>query len=99
MDEMTKDVALKILAAHRADLSRLNVKSLSIFGSVARDEAKEGSDIDLLVEFSQPVGMFEFLDLKEFLEGILKIRVDLATPTALKRQLRDQILKEAIRAA
>jgi predicted nucleotidyltransferase len=99
MDEMTKDVALKTLAAHRADLSRLKVKSLSIFGSVARDEAKEGSDIDLLVEFSEPVGMFEFLDLKEFLESILKTRVDLATPTALKRQLRDQILKEAIRAA
>jgi uncharacterized protein len=96
---MRKDKALEILSNHRNALLRFKVKSLAIFGSVARDEAKAGSDIDLLVEFSAPVGIFEFLDLKEYLEGIFKCRVDLATEQALKKQLRDQILKEAIRAA
>lgn len=52
-----------------------------------------------MVEFSEPVGMFEFIDLKEFLETILKIKVDLITEPALKKQLKNQILKEAVRAA
>ena len=96
---MKRDDAIRILASHKNDLARFKVKTLSIFGSVARDEAQTGSDIDLLVEFSEPVGIFEFLDLKDFLEEILQIRVDLATQEALKKQLREQILKEAIRAA
>ena len=91
--------ALRIIAEHRSDLTKHKVKSLAIFGSVARDQARPDSDIDLLVEFSESVGIFEFLDLKEYLENILKVRVDLATEPALKKQLREQILKEAIRAA
>ena len=96
---MKRDLALSILSSHRAELTQFKVKTLSIFGSVARDQARADSDIDILVEFSAPVGIFEFLDLKEYLEKILQGRVDLATEQALKRQLRDQILKEAIRAA
>lgn len=96
---MKRDEALKILSSHRDELVRFKVKSLAIFGSVARDEARADSDIDVLVEFSEAVGIFEFLDLKEYLEGILKGKIDLATEQALKKQLRDQILKEAIRAA
>lgn len=96
---MKRKKALEILAQHQKDFARFKVKSLSVFGSVARDEARADSDIDLLVEFSEPVGIFEFLDLKEYLESILGRRVDLATEQALKRQLREQILKEAIRAA
>ena len=91
--------ALNIISQHQGDLARFKVKSLAIFGSVARDEARSESDIDLLVEFSVPVGMFEFLDLKEYLESILKVKVDLATEPALKKQMKAQILKEAIRAA
>jgi uncharacterized protein len=96
---MKRDEALKIISSHRNDLIRLKVKSLSIFGSVARDQARPDSDIDILVEFSESIGIFEFLELKEYLESILKSRVDLATEQALKKQLREQILKEAIRAA
>lgn len=96
---MKRDDVLKIISSHRQELQRFKVKSLAIFGSVARDQARSDSDIDVLVEFSQPVGIFEFLDLKEYLESILSARVDLATEPALKKQFRDQILKEAIRAA
>jgi hypothetical protein len=94
-----REQILHILATHREELKGLGVKSLALFGSVARNEAGPGSDVDLLVEFSQPVGIFEFLDLQEYLERILGRRVDLVTPDALKRQMREQILKEAVRAA
>ena len=96
---MSRIEALRIIAQHQGELSQFKVKSLAIFGSVARNEAGSKSDIDLLVEFSTPVGMFEFIDLKEYLESILRIRVDLTTEPALKKQIKAQILKEAIRAA
>jgi len=95
----SREQILRTLAAHREELKGLGVKSLALFGSAVRDEAGPGSDVDLLVEFSQPVGIFEFLDLQEYLERILGRRVDLVTPDALKRQMREQILKEAVRAA
>lgn len=75
--------------------------SIDIFGSVARDEARPGSDIDLLVRFQpgRACGFFAFFRLQQELELSLGIRVDLITPDALKPQLRDRILAEAIHAA
>ena len=96
---MRRDEALRILAAHKQELKQHHVHSLSIFGSVARDEAGPDSDVDTLVEFDKPVGLFAFLALKEYLEQILGRPVDLATHEALHHRLRDQILREAIRAA
>jgi len=75
------------------------VQSLSIFGSVARDEAGPDSDIDLLVEFDRPVGLFAFVRTKQYLEQILGSRVDLVTPDALRREFRESVLREAVRAA
>ncbi len=66
---------------------------------MARDEAEPASDVDILVEFGEPVGLFEFVALKNYLEGILGSPVDLVTEDALKRQLRDRILEEAVPAA
>jgi predicted nucleotidyltransferase len=96
---MTIDEALRRIAAHTTELTRFKVKSLAIFGSVARGEASADSDVDLLVEFLEPVGLFEFVRLKRFLESVFDRPVDLVTPDALKRQLRDRILREAVRAA
>ena len=75
------------------------MQSLSIFGSVARDEAGPDSDIDLLVEFDRPVGLFAFVRTKKYLEQILGSRVDLVTPDALRREFRETVLREAVRAA
>jgi len=75
------------------------VQSLSIFGSVARDEAGPDSDIDLLVEFDRPVGLFAFVRTQQYLEQILGSRVDLVTPDALRREFRETVLREAVRAA
>jgi len=72
---------------------RYFVKRIGLFGSYARDEQKEDSDIDIIVEFSRPVG-FRFIELKLYLEEILNSKVDLVTPNALKPQIKEQILKE-----
>jgi predicted nucleotidyltransferase len=93
---MRRDEVLRRLREHRAEVERFGVSRLGVFGSVARDEAREDSDIDVLVEFSQPVGLFEFLRLDFYLEELLGRRVDLVTPDALRAKLRERILREAI---
>lgn len=95
----TRADTIELLKEHREQLAAMHIRSLSVFGSVARDSAEPGSDIDLLVEFSVPIGLFEFLDVKERLEQILDANVDLVTRDALKPQLRERILREAVRAA
>lgn len=87
---------LALLAANRAELERLGVRSLAIFGSVARDQAGPRSDIDLLVDIKRPMGLFQFLDIKAYLEELLGRKVDLVTREALKPQLRERILAEAV---
>lgn len=72
---------------------KFKVKEIGIFGSFVRGEESGRSDVDILVEFSEPIG-WEFIDLKDFLEEILGIRVDLVTTGALKPQLKDKILRE-----
>jgi predicted nucleotidyltransferase len=84
------------LAAHNADLIHLGVQSLALFGSTVRDDARPDSDVDLLVEFSRPVGLFEFIDLTNYLERLLGCRIDLGTAASLRPRLREQILKEAV---
>ncbi|MBI4339909.1 MAG: nucleotidyltransferase family protein [Chloroflexi bacterium] len=96
---MELDQVKAILAAHQAELRALGVKSLSVFGSVARGEARPDSDVDLLVEFDRPTGLFKFVEVKEYLESILGRHVDLGTQQSLRPQLREKILAEAVRAS
>lgn len=98
---MRREEALRILQKHRGDIKEYGVMSLALFGSVARNEATIDSDIDILVEFEPEahVSMFDFLEFQEYLETLLGHRVDLVTKRAVKRGLRDHILKEAITAA
>jgi uncharacterized protein len=85
-----------LLKRHQADLRQRGVKSLAVFGSLARGEATRTSDIDVLVEFDRPVGLFEFIRLKLFLEDLTGRRVDLVTPDALRPAMRAAILNEAV---
>ena len=95
---VTRDQVLQRLAEARAELAGLGVRSLDLFGSVARGEAGPNSDVDLLVEFDKPIGLFHFVRVQQRLEAILGCRVDLVMRDAVKRQLRDRILAEAVRA-
>lgn len=81
---------------HMETLNQFAVKSLAVFGSVARGETTESSDIDLLVEFNQPIGLFEFIRLKNYLEDLTGSKVDLVTSDAFRPSMRDTILSEAI---
>ncbi len=96
---MRRDEVLRLLQTHRADLSRFGVKSLRLFGSVARDEAAEGSDVDLLVSFEDPPTFSSFMKLRIFLEDLLGAKVDLVTEKGLRDRVRPSVDKEAIRVA
>lgn len=72
------------------------VKDIGVFGSIARDEDTELSDVDILVEFSKPVGFFKFIELEKYLSEIFKKRVDLVTKNALKPAIKEDILKEVV---
>ncbi len=95
---MKKDEVLAIITAHHENLREMGVKSLDLFGSVARDEAHTGSDVDFLVEFNRPVGLFEFIEVRLYLEDLLGCRVDMGTLDALRENLREPVLEDVIRA-
>lgn len=95
---LSRQLVINTLENHRESLKKFAVKGILLFGSVARDEANMESDVDLLVEFERPVGLFTFIELKEYLEQILKCSVDLGTPQSLRSTLREVVLEEAIRA-
>lgn len=98
---MTRDDVLRLLAEHKPELAEeFGVTALYLYGSVARDEAGPESDVDVLAEFDgRPMGYFKFFDLKERLSQILGREVDLGEPQTLHRRIRDEVMREAIRAA
>lgn len=76
----------RILAEHKEELKeRYGVKELGIFGSYSRGEQRELSDVDILVYLKKPIG-FRFLELWDYLEDLLGVKVDLLTPNALKQK-------------
>ena len=95
---MKQDDILRILKPKNAELAKqFGVKSLLLFGSVARDEATSKSDVDLLVEFNRPVGYFGLFALQDYLEKLLGCPVDLGTPDSLKPHVREHVMRELIR--
>jgi uncharacterized protein len=92
---MKKQAVIQLIRQHERELSdRYGVKSLALFGSVVRDEANPASDIDLLVEFDRPVGLFGLFALQDRLEEIFGCKVDLGTPDSLKPRLRASVISE-----
>jgi predicted nucleotidyltransferase len=94
----TREEILATINGHADELRRLGAKSLALFGSVARGEGTESSDIDLLVEL-QPKTFDAYMDVKLFLERALGRKVDLVLADAVKPRLRPMILAEAVRAS
>ncbi|PIZ38637.1 nucleotidyltransferase family protein [Candidatus Aquicultor secundus] len=93
---MRRDEAFAILKSHKQELIKFDVKSLAIFGSVARDEAGPESDVDILVEFSKTPSFDGYMELKFFLEDLLGRSVDLVTRDALKPRIRPYVEKELL---
>jgi len=98
---MKLDETIKILKENQDVLQKHFVKDLYIFGSFARNEVREMSDIDILVDFEPDarIGIFEFIRLKRDLSDLLHCEVDLATRDSLHKALRKDILNEAVHAA
>ena len=97
---MTRREALRRLTRNRDKLREHGVHHISLFGSTSRDQATPQSDVDLLVEFDPDarVGLFDFVGLLHHLSDVMDTRIDLATPDALRAEMRAEIIAEAIRA-
>jgi predicted nucleotidyltransferase len=96
---MTRRTVIARIRKHRAELTKLGVKSLSIFGSVARGDEKADSDVDVLVEFKGRATFDKYMDTKFYLEEILGRKVDLVTPKAIKPRMKPYIMQDLVHVA
>jgi uncharacterized protein len=95
---MTRDEAISRLQQHEADLKRLGVEHLYMFGSMARGEAKDGSDVDLFFDYEkEKLGLFELMDVKDYAASILGRSTDIMTRDSLHKTLRRKIEATAVR--
>lgn len=92
------DEIKRVIKEHEDILKeKYKVKEISIFGSYVRDEAKKSSDIDILVELGDGIGLLTFIEIEEYLSSILGIKVDLVEKEGLKPRIGQNILREAVR--
>jgi predicted nucleotidyltransferase len=88
---------IALTQAYQADLETLGVKTLDLFGSVARDEASLTSDVDFLVEFAIELTLFDLFRVQHYLEDLLDCDVDLGTRAALKAHFHQPVAKDLVR--
>ena len=95
---MNRDQAIRVLSEHSDEIRGLGVTRLALFGSMARDQARPDSDIDLLVDIDRgrKFSLFDQVGLRHYFEGLLGRRVEVARRKGLKPFLRDGIIAEAI---
>ena len=97
---MTKQELEKKLAAYRNELRKMGIVSLAVFGSVARNESTQQSDIDLLVDFESDISLFHLFKIQHRLEEIIGVpKVDLIQKGAIHPAFQEQILTEAVNVA
>ena len=95
MKTLTKKEVLEILEENLGEIRKFGVKRLGLFGSFVRGEQKGKSDIDILVEFEKGKKTFDnYMELKFFLEKLLKCKVDLVISEALKPRIKPHIMRE-----
>jgi predicted nucleotidyltransferase len=93
---MERDEILRLLRERQPQMRALGVKSLALFGSVAREESTPASDIDVLVEFESPATFDAYMETRFFLEDLLGLQVDLVTPQALRPRMRPNVERDLI---
>lgn len=91
----TRDYIFETIERNIEAIRNLGVKRLGLFGSVARGDQGETSDLDFLVEFER-TSFDAYMDLKFFLEDLFNCQIDLVTTSAIRLELREGILKEAV---
>ncbi len=91
---MSKKDIEKILRQNKAILKKYKVNKVGIFGSFAAGKTKKKSDVDLLVEFEDVIDLFDFVHLTDEIQKVLKVKVDLSTPDAIKPYIKPMILRE-----
>ncbi|MDY6964943.1 MAG: nucleotidyltransferase family protein [Halobacteriota archaeon] len=97
MSEIDIGKIKEILASHKDELkNRFKVREIGVFGSYVRGEQKEGSDIDLLVEFEKDADLFHLTGLSIFLEETLNHKVDVISQKSLREELKESIQREAL---
>ena len=96
---MKRTAIVSRIQGHKSELSKLGVKSLSIFGSVARGEERPDSDVDILVEFEGRATFDRFMDAKFYLEDMLGCKVDLVTSQAIKPRMKPHIMQDLVQVA
>ena len=85
------------ITEHKADLEQnFRVKGIGIFGSYVRGDQKDKSDVDVLVEFDEPVSLLGVVKLENYLSDLLQIKVDLVPQKDIRQELREKILKETV---
>jgi len=95
MSGMNKKTIVDIIRSHKPEMeARYGVRRLGLFGSYVRGSQRNRSDVDILVSFDRDVDLFDFLDLREYLESKLHHRVDLVMESALKPAIGKRILTE-----
>ncbi|MBI4929605.1 MAG: nucleotidyltransferase family protein [Bacteroidetes bacterium] len=91
--QKTKDIEQKLKKLKPRLSKDFSVEKIGYFGSYAENKQHSKSDLDIMVEFSSPIG-WKFFTLEKFLEDQFGIKVDLVTPSALKKQLQERILRQ-----
>lgn len=96
-DMRTLDEVKRFLSAHKATLrARYKARELAIFGSLLRAEQEPANDVDILVDFDEGADLFDLTGLAQFLEEELNCSVDVVPKRALREEIRDAVLKEAV---
>ncbi len=94
---INRDEALDLLRIHKPVLAeRFGVTELALFGSLARDEDTDTSDVDILVRFRGPAGWKSYFGVQFYIEDLLGRRVDLVTDKALRPEIRPHVEREAV---
>jgi uncharacterized protein len=92
---MDKKEIIEIIQKRKPELTtRYGVRRLGLFGSYVKNRQRKKSDVDILVQFSRDIDLFDFIDLREYLENQLNAKVDLVMESALKPNLGKRILAE-----
>jgi predicted nucleotidyltransferase len=92
----SEQIILRIKKALPALREKYGVKSLGIFGSYVRDDQSRGSDVDILVEFEEPISLFRFMTMEYEIEDLIGRKVDLVMKTALKPGIGRHVLSEVV---